>query len=435
MGKVYYDMGFLATAEVIECSSSELIGEYIGHTGPKTQKQIEKALGKVLFIDEAYRLADGHFAKEAMDEIVACLTNPKFAQKLIVILAGYDDDINRLMSKNPGLTSRFPEAITFANLSPEECLSLLTSLLKRYNQLNTAVLRKISADFKVRLRSYFESLIKLPAWGNARDIQSLAKGIFKKAISTVKPPVKNLTLTEDLVIEAFEHMISERSHRAESTPFDMSSLMNNIQQMEPQAMTPPAQSSTSISTATGVAKDQPAPEPAPPSQAEEINNDEPQPAADSNVVRDAGVSDAVWKQLQQDKQAAENQAKEQDRILQSYEKLKSAKEAQEQKEAEEGSVITKEDEDDMTEEDDYARRMLEQARLDHVREREETRKKLEELERQKRAIEEERKKQMKVQAKLREMGVCPVGFHWIKQHGGYRCAGGAHFVFDGQLGM
>src|SRR5437773_12092484 len=112
MGKVYYDMGFLANAEVIECSATDLVGQYVGQTGPKTRNLLEKALGKVLFIDEAYRLTEGQFAK-AMDELVDCLTKPQFAQKLITILAGYDADIHHLMSINSGLTSRFPETVAF----------------------------------------------------------------------------------------------------------------------------------------------------------------------------------------------------------------------------------------------------------------------------------------------------------------------------------
>src|SRR3954465_15657636 len=130
MGKIFYDMGFLSTAEVVECSATDLVGQYVGQTGPKTQKLLEKALGKVLFIDEAYRLTEGVFAKEAMDEIVDCITKPKFAQKLIIILAGYDADINRLMSINPGLTSRFPEALQFNGLNPDDCTRLLTKLLR-----------------------------------------------------------------------------------------------------------------------------------------------------------------------------------------------------------------------------------------------------------------------------------------------------------------
>lgn len=125
MGKVYYDMGFLSKAEVVSCSASDLVGEYIGHTGPKTRKLLESALGKVLFIDEAYRLSGGHFAQEAIDELVDSLTNERFFRKQIVILAGYDADINRLMSVNPGLTSRFPETIVFEPLPPQACLDLL----------------------------------------------------------------------------------------------------------------------------------------------------------------------------------------------------------------------------------------------------------------------------------------------------------------------
>ena len=82
MGKVYYDMGFLATAEVIEVSATELVGQFVGQTGPKAHKLLERALGKILFVDEAYRLGEGQFAKEAMDEIVDCITKPKFVQKL-----------------------------------------------------------------------------------------------------------------------------------------------------------------------------------------------------------------------------------------------------------------------------------------------------------------------------------------------------------------
>lgn len=113
MGKIYYDMGFLTNAQVEERSAKDLVGEYVGQTGPKTEKLLESALGKVLFIDEAYRLAEGPYAKEAVDELVDCITKPKFFQKVIIILAGYDNDINQLMSINPGLSSRFPGESSF----------------------------------------------------------------------------------------------------------------------------------------------------------------------------------------------------------------------------------------------------------------------------------------------------------------------------------
>ena len=75
-----------------------------------------------------------------MDELVDCLTKPKFSQKLVVILAGYDKDIDRLMSMNPALTSRFPETIVFKPMELETCLDLLTNVLVDLKKKNTAPL-------------------------------------------------------------------------------------------------------------------------------------------------------------------------------------------------------------------------------------------------------------------------------------------------------
>lgn len=79
----------------------------------------------MLFIDEAYRLAGEHFAREALDELVNGLTNERFFRKLIVILAGYDADNEKLLRMNPGLSSRFPEEIVFKPFPPI-CTSLFT---------------------------------------------------------------------------------------------------------------------------------------------------------------------------------------------------------------------------------------------------------------------------------------------------------------------
>ncbi|KXT07703.1 hypothetical protein AC578_10169 [Pseudocercospora eumusae] len=140
MGRIYRDLGILATDEVLEKSASDLVGQYVGHTGDKTKKLLESALSKVLLIDEAYRLAKGDFAKEATDELVDLLTKPQFARKLIVILAGYDHDIERLMATNPSLTSRFPEKIPFQGLSLESCATLLTLRLAREKYLDVTSL-------------------------------------------------------------------------------------------------------------------------------------------------------------------------------------------------------------------------------------------------------------------------------------------------------
>lgn len=130
MGRVYYDMGFLSTHEVIECSASDLIGQYVGQTGPKTKEQLDRALGKVLFVDEAYRLAEGQYATEAVNELIYLLTTPRYDGKMVVILAGYTQDMNKLMAVRPALSGLFPDEITFHNITPLDCVTLLGRELK-----------------------------------------------------------------------------------------------------------------------------------------------------------------------------------------------------------------------------------------------------------------------------------------------------------------
>src|SRR5438034_8947334 len=124
MGKLFYDMGFLSTDEVIECSASDLIGQYIGETSPKTKAQLERGLGKVLFVDDASRLAEGQYATEAVRELDYRLRLPRYSGNMIVILAGSTVDMDYLMAVKPTLSSLFHDEIVFQNLKPEECLTL-----------------------------------------------------------------------------------------------------------------------------------------------------------------------------------------------------------------------------------------------------------------------------------------------------------------------
>ncbi|EHK99805.1 putative protein cfxQ like protein [Glarea lozoyensis 74030] len=103
IGQIFYDMGFLAAPDVLECSVSDLVAEYQGQTGPKVIDLLESALGKVLFVDEAYRLAArGAFTEEAVSELVDCVTKPRYAGKIVIILAGYAEDMqNPLAAQTP----------------------------------------------------------------------------------------------------------------------------------------------------------------------------------------------------------------------------------------------------------------------------------------------------------------------------------------------
>ncbi|OKL58227.1 hypothetical protein UA08_06552 [Talaromyces atroroseus] len=423
MGKVYYDMGLLASAEVIEASATDLVGQYVGQTGPKTQSLLETALGKVLFIDEAYRLADGVFAKEAMDELVDCITKPQFAQRLIIILAGYDSEINQLMSTNPGLTSRFPESIQFKPFCPTDCFELLHNLLlkrkkdlknKGQADLDLAVFECPSHDFKESLSSSFDRLSKVEGWANARDVGSLAKGIFKRVISAYNG--RALALTEEMVLGELDSMIKERSKREQGPVRQQLQNMENLVQQQLSAPTHLASNSSNSSSM----------------QSEnETKNEETcsvQQPTDMDS-RDTGVTDEVWSQLQRDKLAAEDREKE-------WLKLKEQEEAQskqllELKQDEERAI--NELKEAQRKGDEEARMRHEQERLQHEMERRQQEAVLEQIRKEKEAREKARRKEQEAQAKLRKMGVCPVGYRWIKQNGGYRCSAGGHWVSDAQL--
>lgn len=204
-------MGFLATRDVEVCSASELIAEHVGQTGPKTQKLFQKALGKVLFIDEAYRLAEKRYGKEAVDEIVNLVTLPKYKNKIVVVLAGYDQDINHLLATNPGFGSRFSEVLQFSNLSPNHCQELLVRLLQD-RKLEVSNLR--SPRVAAKIEASFHTLSNLPGWGNARDVENLATSLFGKVISA-PVSIPRFSVPIKWVYDKMEEMITERKRRAE----------------------------------------------------------------------------------------------------------------------------------------------------------------------------------------------------------------------------
>ncbi|KAF2713834.1 P-loop containing nucleoside triphosphate hydrolase protein [Pleomassaria siparia CBS 279.74] len=417
MGKVYYDMGFLAQAKVIECSATDLIGQYIGHTGPKVQKLLEKALGKVLFIDEAYRLAEGHFATEAMDELVDCLTKPKFALKLVVILAGYDQDMDRLISVNPGLSSRFPDSVVFSHLEPETCLELLIKVLrdlklKKKAPLDLDVLTPPSIDLHHEITDLFQRLSGLQSWGNARDVKSLAKAMFQALISKAKPPVTDLYLTEDIIIGAMEAMFNERSHRTAAAGTTRHASRHSSQTPPEQQQNAPNARAPKMNTRSSTPPHTMEGEQKKPSSNSIANDPASMPAR--GVKRDAGVSDEVWQQLEIDKKAAHDREKRYQRLQE--EKKAEEKRIEELKRAEQAAK------------DDEEKRKWEVERIIAETER---RKKEEE----RAALERARELEMKTKKKLMELGVCPAGYQWTKEGSGYRCAGGSHFLSNAQLGL
>lgn len=214
VARLYYDMGLLAEHTVVECSASDLIGKYIGHSGPKTAKVFEKALGRVLFIDEAYRLADVRkcsYASEVVSELVDLMTKEKFKGKVVVVLAGYEDEMNALLGMNPGLASRFPEEISFEHLSPETCVEILKIKVKQAGIGLGFLDEGRSANAEVT--ALMEKFVATKGWGNARGVETLAKGICRGVFASLGSG-GDLSCARDAVIGVLRGVLGERLRRA-----------------------------------------------------------------------------------------------------------------------------------------------------------------------------------------------------------------------------
>jgi len=422
MGQVYYDMGFLSTAEVHECSATDLVAGFVGQTGPKTIKLLEKALGRVLFIDEAYRLGEGQFAKEAVNELVDSLTKPRFAGKIVVILAGYENDMNELLSVNQGLSSRFSEEVVFTDMEPEDCWRFLQRNLQK---TGIAVEQTDHTQPPSEIIYLFRELSTLPSWGNGRDVQTISKTIMGSVFQTTSSPTESLMVSSQQVVEFLSTFLAERRARSKPSNARTLQLTPNAQAVQDLFERPNAIKTSQVTT-TAKQKSQ-SPTTAPPREHSPV----PQPP----VQRDAGVPDAIWRQLQADKAAQEEAERGLDASIAAVEDARKVATLEATALAKELALLDERKAKAKDEEYQELKRRHEAARLKHLAARRAQEEAAERLRRVQEEVERKRKEEARVQVKLREMGVCEMGFRWIRQAGGYRCSAGGHFVGNHQLGI
>jgi AAA+ superfamily predicted ATPase len=119
MGKIFHKHGLIASEDVIEVSPTDFTTGFAGQSGKATHSVLSRALGKVLFIDEAYGLGGGDvFMTEVVTELVKSLTSIEFKDKLVVIMAGYQKAMDSMLDSNQGLRSRFTERVHFEDFTP-----------------------------------------------------------------------------------------------------------------------------------------------------------------------------------------------------------------------------------------------------------------------------------------------------------------------------
>lgn len=169
MAKLFQTMGVLSKGHLIEVERADLVGEYIGHTAVKTRELVKKAMGGVLFIDEAYSLARGgekDFGKEAIDALVKSMEDHK--NGFILILAGYSLEMEQFLLTNPGLPSRFAIQVDFADYTVDQLMQIAELMLQEREYMLSS-----GSEMKLRQHLMTEKAQMFTTFSNARYVRNI----------------------------------------------------------------------------------------------------------------------------------------------------------------------------------------------------------------------------------------------------------------------
>ncbi|KON92692.1 stage V sporulation protein K [Rossellomorea marisflavi] len=170
IGKLFLKMNVLSKGHLIEAERADLVGEYIGHTAQKTRDLVKKALGGILFVDEAYSLGRGgekDFGKEAIDTLVKHMEDKQ--HEFILILAGYSKEMDHFLTLNPGLQSRFPLVFHFPDYSVDQLMDISKLMLKEKEYM-------LSHDAERKIREHLHGVknaITANAFSNGRYVRNI----------------------------------------------------------------------------------------------------------------------------------------------------------------------------------------------------------------------------------------------------------------------
>jgi SpoVK/Ycf46/Vps4 family AAA+-type ATPase len=199
IGEVFRALKVLRKGQIVETDRAGLVAGYVGQTATKTLDRCREALDGILFIDEAYALAsggggDGHdFGKEAIDTLLKFMEDNR--DRIIVIVAGYPNEMRRFIESNPGLSSRFTKTINFPSYGAADLCEILRRMAARQQF-------SLPDDFAAALTPWIEAHVRSPDWGNARSIRTLLeKAREAQAIRISTDPDADLSriATEDIL--------------------------------------------------------------------------------------------------------------------------------------------------------------------------------------------------------------------------------------------
>jgi probable Rubsico expression protein CbbX len=167
MADILYQLGYIKKGHLLTVTRDDLVGQYIGHTAPKTKEVLKKAMGGVLFIDEAYYLYkpdnERDYGSEAIEILLQVMENQR--DDLVVILAGYKQPMDKFYESNPGLSSRIANHIDFPDYSTDELLKISKLILEEQQY-------QLTPDAEIALERYIEKRKEKPLFANARSVKN-----------------------------------------------------------------------------------------------------------------------------------------------------------------------------------------------------------------------------------------------------------------------
>ena len=175
MGEILQSMDILPTSRVLEVSRATLVGKYMGETPKIVNNMCDKAIGGILFIDEAYTLSEGtdQYGKEAIDTLMKRMEDDR--GKFVVIAAGYKDKMEIFLQTNPGLASRFTHKLHIDDYNEDELLAIFKQMAQKEQYTLSP-----TAEFKALDTIYRMVLAKNESWGNAREMRNLLDATIQK---------------------------------------------------------------------------------------------------------------------------------------------------------------------------------------------------------------------------------------------------------------
>src|SRR5271166_1003583 len=198
MAEILHKLGYIRRGHLIAVTRDDLVGQYIGHTAPKTKEVLKKAMGGVLFIDEAYYLYrqenERDYGQESIEILLQVMENNR--DDLVVILAGYADKMDRFFHSNPGFRSRVAHHIDFPDYTDDDLLAIGEKMLDALNY-------RLSEEAKQALAEYIPLRRAQPLFANARSIRNaLDRARLRQANRLFSAQDPELTLDALTTIEA-----------------------------------------------------------------------------------------------------------------------------------------------------------------------------------------------------------------------------------------